>query len=151
MSRTLIGIGSLGWFRFEEQTHRWGAVTLSQVHYETTKELVGKNGSLEAIVRARGETYRGRKSSNVPLGGKILLGEGELFLEDHAGMISVGVVPSDCRNSYWLSVEALKKTRGYIVELWFLESPTRAKESEGNNIANIAETSRLHHENVKPA
>jgi hypothetical protein len=122
--KVLIGIGILSWDSEERKSDRYGSVYLhTSVGSESLPlEVVKGYGQLEAIVlKTRQSNHLGDWSRGIYPGGakkgmKVVLGQGNVFLEQD----SIGLSPLKKRSHDWLSPKALYRLHSQTVELWFV-------------------------------
>jgi hypothetical protein len=141
----LLAEGELNWSKYERQTDRYGAVhiqtggffarTLNELDADLPEEYatfdgapLGAMGRLLVEVTAARESYHiGDKSREISPstpedGERIVLGEGELFVEtddNYAGVPTIGVYPEDGRETDWLDIGALYRAHCQTVKVYF--------------------------------
>lgn len=137
-SRQLLAEGALDWAPRERRTERYGSVLIQtsgsvedpmhdpSVEYAKFLDApIGQLGRLVADVTVTreschiGDVSRGLAPETPRVGEQIVLGEGELFVEENGGMPSVGVYPDDKRKTVWMDVDALYRVHSQTVRLFF--------------------------------
>lgn len=137
VSRTKLGTGRLSWCSSERRCDRYGAVylmadgdslTTPSGYVRPTKPPVGRRGRLVAeVVETRrsthgGDVFHGIFPETPKVGERIVLGEGELFVEPTSyGATAVGLRPDDGRLRWWLDPRALYRAHEQTVRLYFEE------------------------------
>lgn len=126
-SKTLLGSGILNWPSFERQTDRYGSVNLNlpgDVLIKLPQDLAGRYGKLTAEIKEVrrsghiGDIFRGLYPSQPAVGDTLILGEGTLFFDVYE---TVGLKPSDGRDSDWLNPEVLYRLHTQTIDLYFVE------------------------------
>jgi len=106
-----IGFGKINWPESEEKSRRYGLVSLHKI----------KGGPVRLKVAAL-EGKSGRLMARLLTGKEVVLGEGKVIFPD--SWLSVGVVPLDDRQTFWLNMRLLEPMRKRTVVLFFEEGMT---------------------------
>ena len=124
-----LGTGVLNWDKGERISDRYGMVMLFDQPDPVRKAIrlnrskVGKRGRLIAVVRETresphiGDLFHGIYPSTPDIGEEIVLGDGILFFFGE----SVGVLPQDRREYFWLNIHSLYRVHNQTVTLFFEE------------------------------
>jgi hypothetical protein len=129
----LLGLGVLGWSRYERITDRYGSVCLFQDSRNTLlphncQTIAGTRGTLRAaVLEARqsshvGDWARGLRPQTPAVGEVIVLGSGTAFVEEGDCGLQVGLRPDSGREVDWLSPKAMYRLHDQTVRLEFQPS-----------------------------
>jgi hypothetical protein len=131
-----LGRGHLSWPAGERRSDRYGTVTLFEVgryrepYPPSVLKIDGLPVERHAKLKARvveqhrsdhiGDFFRGIRppAEPPPCDSVWTLGEGRVFLDPHADMPGVGLVPDDRRDNDWLDPHVLYTLHSQVVDLW---------------------------------
>lgn len=134
--RIKLGAGMLSWTSSERVSDRYGSVNLWRDGQEKPLLRIeeGQYGKLVIVVTSTrqsthiGDLYHGLFPSTPELGEEIELGEGYLFYGPSRS--TVGLLPRDGREHWWLDPKKLYQVHAQEVELFFEKIPDTATKEE---------------------
>lgn len=127
----LIGVGVLNWRRAERIDDRYGSFCLfKDAISEESIPLVKLDGYGKLIAKVIdvresdhiGDLFHGFFPKKPEVGEVIELGEGNVFYDEDEDGETIGLQPSDNRETFWLNPKMLYRCHSQTVEVYFRSS-----------------------------